>query len=433
MIISQNCQDKFEEVASSPRFNFLGNIAIGKDLPLAHLRPHYNAILFAYGATKDRKLGISGEDNLKGIYSAREFVGWYNGLPEHQALAPELESGEEAVIVGQGNVALDVARTLLSDVNNLRKTDMTDYALDILSKSRVKRVSVIGRRGPMQVISSVPSNARDNCMIDAFLQASFTIREVRELLNLSSVSFEPIDPALFPPNVAKLPRTPKRLTQLLTKGSSTPASQARKSWSLDFLLSPRSFNASNATPSNLSSLTFLKNELSGPDKFDSSATVSPTATEISYPTSLAFRSIGYKSEAIAGMKDLGIDFDERQGIIPNDLHGRITSLSDDGTGIPGLYCSGWVKRGPAGVIANTMEDAFDTAESIAKDWGNKEPFMSGANGWDALREDAATQSLRPVTWDDWKKIDEAEKERGKAKGKKREKFTSIPDMLGVLD
>lgn len=133
------------------------------------------------------------------------------------------------------------------------------------------------------------------------------------------------------------------------------------------------------------------------------------------------------------MKDLGIDFNERRGIIPNDLHGRITSLSENGMGIPGLYCSGWVKRGPAGVIANTMEDAFDTAESIANDWENEQPFMPGTNGWDALQEDAATKSLRRVSWDDWKTIDAAEKERGKAKGKVREKFTSIPDMLRVLD
>ena len=265
------------------------------------------------------------------------------------------------------------------------------------------------------------------------MQASFTIKEVRELFNLPSISFEPIDHALFPPNVAKLPRTSKRLTQLLAKGSSTLASQARKSWSLDFLLSPRSFNTSNTATGHLSSLTFRKNELNGPDIFNSSATVSPTANEISLPSSLAFRSIGYKSEAIDGMKDLGVDFDERRGIIPNDLHGRVTCLSEDGTGIPGLYCSGWVKRGPAGVIANTMEDAFGTAESIVQDWESRKPFMSGINGWDALQKDAAVNSLRPVSWDDWKKIDFVEKEKGKAKGKEREKFTSVPDMLGVLD
>ena len=127
-------------------------------MPLADLRPHYNAIVFAYGAAKDRKLGISGENDLKGIYSARDFVGWYNGLPECEALAPDLESGQEAVIVGQGNVAL--ARILLKDVTPLRKTDMTDYALDTLAKSRVNRVRVVGRRGPMQVCSFVSSSQR---------------------------------------------------------------------------------------------------------------------------------------------------------------------------------------------------------------------------------------------------------------------------------
>jgi adrenodoxin-NADP+ reductase len=112
--------------------------------------PHYDAILFSYGASRDKNLGIEGE-NLKGIYSARAFVGWYNGLPEYADLEPDLASGEEAVVVGQGNVALDVARILLSDVDTLRKTDITEKALSVLSKSRVKNVRVVGRRGPVQV------------------------------------------------------------------------------------------------------------------------------------------------------------------------------------------------------------------------------------------------------------------------------------------
>ena len=175
----QNCRDRFEEVASSPRFTFIGNVAIGKDLPLADLRPHYNAIVFAYGATKDRKLGIPGEDSLKGIHSARDFVGWYNGLPEHEALAPDLESGEEALILGQGNVALDVARTLLSDVNSLRKTDMTEYALDTLSKSRVNRVRVIGRRGPMQVCSFISSTPKKFAHVTNFAGILYNQRSPR--------------------------------------------------------------------------------------------------------------------------------------------------------------------------------------------------------------------------------------------------------------
>lgn len=120
-------------------------------MPLASFRDHYNAVVFAYGASKDRKLDIPDEDSLKGIYSARAFVGWYNGLPEYADLNPNLEAGEEAVIIGQGNVALDIARTLLCDNDRLRTTDMTEQAVATIAKSRVKRVRVVGRRGPMQV------------------------------------------------------------------------------------------------------------------------------------------------------------------------------------------------------------------------------------------------------------------------------------------
>lgn len=138
-------------MANSPRFTFIGNVDIGTTLPLQALKPHYDAILFSYGASKDKELGIPGENELRGIYSARAFVGWYNGLPEYRDLNPGLTSGETAVVIGQGNVAMDVARALLTDVDVLRKTDMAEYALEGLSKSKIKRVRVVGRRGPMQV------------------------------------------------------------------------------------------------------------------------------------------------------------------------------------------------------------------------------------------------------------------------------------------
>lgn len=124
---------------------------MGENFPLRILKPHYDAILFSYGAPKDKELGIPGEKAIRNVYSAREFVGWYNGLPEHRDLAPDLTAGEDAVIIGQGNVALDVARILLSDINELRKTDIAEYAVEELLKSKIKRVRVVGRRGPMQV------------------------------------------------------------------------------------------------------------------------------------------------------------------------------------------------------------------------------------------------------------------------------------------
>ena len=136
-------------------------------MPLSSFKENYSAILFAYGASKDRSLGVPGEKTLKGIYSARAFVGWYNGLPEYADLSPDLEAGEEAIIIGHGNVALDVARTLLTNVDVLRETDMTDHALATLSKSRVKRVRIVGRRGPMQVrnLTFLEYSIRQICLL----------------------------------------------------------------------------------------------------------------------------------------------------------------------------------------------------------------------------------------------------------------------------
>jgi len=137
---------------------------------LQSLKPHYDAILFAYGASKDKELGILGENKIRNVYSARAFVGWYNGLPEYRDLAPDLTAGENAVIVGQGNVALDVARILLTDVDVLRKTDIAEYALEAISKSRIKRVRVVGRRGPMQVVFNHPlSKTRQKLIVSRLL------------------------------------------------------------------------------------------------------------------------------------------------------------------------------------------------------------------------------------------------------------------------
>lgn len=149
----KNCQDTFEEVAQSPRFNYIGNVRVGHDIELSKMKPHYDAMLFSYGADEDRRLGIPGED-LKGVFSARAFVGWYNGLPQFQNLQPDLQSGEHAVVVGQGNVALDVARILLAPLEHLKKTDITEQAIQALSESKVKHVRVVGRRGPLQVSTS---------------------------------------------------------------------------------------------------------------------------------------------------------------------------------------------------------------------------------------------------------------------------------------
>ena len=212
---------------------------------------------------------------------------------------------------------------------------------------------------------------------------------------------------------------------------------APKSCSLDFLLTPKSFNSADPASQHLSSITFVENQLRGSNIFNSSTKAAPTRERRKLPTSLAFRSIGYKSEALSGIEDLGLQFNAERGVISCDDEGRAIALVvsglDKSSAIPGMYCSGWVKRGPTGVIANTMEDAFATATAITNDWYSRAPFLDGGEGWDHLKQNASGRGLRSVSWNDWLKIDGAEKARGKTKGKRREKFTSTQQMLQVLD
>jgi adrenodoxin-NADP+ reductase len=246
--------------------------------------------------------------------------------------------------------------------------------------------------------------------------------------------------SLIPPDLSRLPRASKRIAQLLIKGSENTASPAPKSWSLDFLLSPISFNATPFSHDHLSSVSFEKNLLS-PDLFHPEAKTRSTGEKVDFPAELAFRSIGYKSEELPGLADLGIPFDERLGIIPNDQYGRVIDPArpPEANCVPGMYCAGWVKRGPTGVIASTMADAFTTAEIIAQDWlAHKaqkgiDNTIGTRRGWDGLKDEAEQKGCRRVSWQDWKRIDSVERENGKKLGKEREKFTRVADMLDVLN
>ncbi|KAK2064303.1 FAD/NAD(P)-binding domain-containing protein [Colletotrichum caudatum] len=415
----KNCQEKFEEVASSPTFSFMGNVSIGDSglhhdsctVPFSTLLRNYDAVLLAYGAAKDRTLGIPGESDLHGVYSARQFVGWYNGLPECAVLAPDLSKGEEAVIIGQGNVALDVARILLEDVDVLRRTDITEEALAQLTTSRVKR-------------------------------AAFTIKEVRELMKIQNVAFHPVDRTLVPPDIKSLPRAARRLMEVVVKGSAALPDDADKSWSLDFCLSPVEFRASETVPSDVGSTVFERTELS--HKFDPGAQARLTGETLTLPSDLVFRSIGYKSLPLPGFKEAGVAFDDRRGVMMNDGRGRVISIdqaevSDSiQSGVcNGIYCAGWVKRGPTGVIASTMQDAFETGDSIVQDWLSGLQFLTQVNtkpvaGWEGVRAEVGESASKRIGWDDWHRIDKAEKEKGRAAGKEREKFTSTKAMLEVI-
>ncbi|GAA5980510.1 hypothetical protein JCM10908_001674 [Rhodotorula pacifica] len=459
----KNCEHKFEETARDPRFRFFGNVQIAgvepsnpdgavsvpnshpsslaATVPLDALRDHYDAVLLTYGASLDRPLGIPGEDTLNNVLSARTFVNWYNGHPYHSSLlAPliDLSKLEHATIIGQGNVALDVARILLKDVDALREYDVPEPVLAELARSRIRRVDVVGRRGPLQLAA--------------------TTKELREMLNLPNVAFE-TDPSLLDQaarDVAAHPkmdgaRAKKRAIGLLQGGSKASLADSKRSWSLQFLKSPvgllPSADEAAAAPTPLEGITapqavgavrYVQNELV-PSSSASTATdpstfvARATSTSTISPTSLVFKSVGYRSIGLPGLP-----FDERRGLISNDS-GRIldttsTSPAIGGASpIPGLYTSGWLARGPTGVIATTMFDAFATADVIASDLcaippGKEKRFSAG----EELLIERWRGGKRVVSWEDWEVIDRIERERGKEKGKLREKMTSVEEMLSVV-
>nr|POE94451.1 nadph:adrenodoxin oxidoreductase, mitochondrial [Quercus suber] len=441
----KKCTETLIDVAKSPFFNYAGNVSIGTnegELPLTAIAPHYDAIIFAYGASKDKKLGVPGED-LKGVLSARAFVGWYNGLPEYADLDPDLQAGETAIVIGQGNVALDVTRILLSPLEQLRQTDITEHALEALSKSKIRDVKVIGRRGP--------------------LQAPYTIKELRELLTLSGLGFAPPPEgweSLFDLPTKSLPRQLKRIAELLQKGSTTLLSDAERAWQLGYLRSPAAFLSQDG--STLHAVGFERTRFQAPASTlltpndpqanlnaIRNAAVTPTGAKSLVHASLAFRSVGYKSEPLAGLQAIGVPFDEHTGIIPNDRWGRVLSPALGPAGpltaghVPGMYCAGWVKRGPTGVIASTLDDAFTTADIVAKDWADGVPFAHGTGrdlssarapaGWSAVQREVQRRGIRSVSWADWERIDAEERRRGQTQGRERVKMRSVAEMLGFLD
>lgn len=261
-------------------------------------------------------------------------------------------------------------------------------------------------------------------------------------MKLPDVAFHPADESLIPPNLKALPRASRRIMEVIAKGSAVGLSSAAKSWSLDFCLSPTGFTPRQGSTTEVGSTTFERTELSS--KFDTLAQPRLTGELVTLDSPLVFRSIGYKSSPLPGFREAGVMFDERRGIVMNDGMGRVlrTSPGGDETDItselfPGLYCAGWVKRGPTGVIAGTMQDAFDTADCIIQDWLSGLQFLgssasSAMHGWDGVKDDIAGANAPFVHWSDWQKIDGIEKEKGRTAGKEREKITSAREMLRIL-
>lgn len=263
-------------------------------------------------------------------------------------------------------------------------------------------------------------------------------------MKLPDVAFHYVDRGLIPEELKSLPRAARRLMEVLVKGTpdANPAASA-KSWSLDSCLSPKHFLGDEDFPTNVASTEFDVTRLLDP--FNPHSRVEATGETIILPSDIVFRSVGYKSVSLPGFGDVGIQFDERRGIVNNDGYGRVTRLVSDHSAkdaspqqVPGIYCAGWLKRGPTGVIASTMQDAFTTGEAIAEDWLSGAAFLGSssqtttADGWHGVKQEVGARATGTVSWAQWRKIDDAEKSRGRLLGKEREKFTNTADMLGVL-
>lgn len=389
---------KYTKVALDERFGFFGNVCLGKDLTLAELRSFYDAIILTTGAETDRRLGISGED-LPGSHTATEFVGWYNGHPDYRAREFDL-SQEVAVIVGQGNVAMDVTRILAKTVDELRSTDMAEHALDALASSRVKEIHLVGRRGPVQ--------------------AKFTPPEIREMGELHDC--DPVvdkrDLELNPSSRAELEELKnKELREnfdILRSFAERGAPSGRRRFYVHFYKSPIEIVGDGR----VEKLVLGKNRLEG-EPFSQSARDTGEREELD--CGLVFRSVGYQGVAL---KD--VPFDERKAVIPNDK-GRVL---EDGIVLPGLYVAGWIKRGPSGVIGTNKPCAVETVQALTEDVATLSPCEVPDSA--ALTELLEGRGVRVVTFADWQRIDAVEVERGRAKGKPREKIVSVDEMLSVL-
>jgi ferredoxin--NADP+ reductase len=376
----------FEAIANQPGFRFLGNVEVGRDLSHADLTDHYDAVVYAVGAEADRPLAIPGE-RLPGSWPARAFVAWYNGHPDYADLEFDL-SHERAVVVGNGNVALDVARMLAIEPAILAVTDVADHALDALARSSIREIVVLGRRGPAQ--------------------ASFTNPELRELAELDGVGVV-VDPADLPSGDPDDPSARRNVETLRQWAASPPADTPRRIV-LRFCCSPVALTGTER----VEGVELVRNALE--THADGTVVAVPTDVCESLPCGLVLRSVGYR-----GVPLPDLPFDERSGTIPNE-RGRIA---------PGMYCTGWIKRGPSGIIGTNKKDATETVDELLADARAARlptPAHSSREAIDAL---LASRGIEVVDEAGWQRIDAVERSRGEPQGRPRIKLATWDALLAA--
>jgi len=400
----------YEKTAAHPRFRYFGNVTFGEHISHEDLLAHYHAIVYATGSPSDRALGIPGEE-LPGSHAATDFVGWYNGHPDQTDLEVDLLCTERAVVIGNGNVALDVARMLVLAPSELAPTDTADHALEVLAASRVREVVVVGRRGPAQAAFTNPELLELGELADADV-----IVDADELERGLAVA----DPA------AEANTTSRRNVEILRSyAARTPAGHAKRIV-LRFLRSPAALHPDEH--GRLASVELIRNELVPAPAGGLRA--QPTDERETIAAGLAFRAIGYR-----GLPLPGVPFEERSGLIPNEA-GRVLDRAS-GAPLPGEYVVGWIKRGPTGVIGTNKKDAQETVDAIladlasAAEQGRPAPHVPDSPDAGAVEELLRARNPDLVTYTGWEAIDRHERSRGEPAGRPRVKLTRIDEMLRV--
>jgi ferredoxin--NADP+ reductase len=387
----------FERIAAQPGFRFIGNVEVGRDLTQDDLLRFYDAVVYAVGAQTDRRLGIPGED-LPGSWAATEFVAWYNGHPDFQELEFDL-SGERAVVVGAGNVALDVVRMLALAPEEIRPTDTTDAAIEAILGSGLKEIVLLARRGPAQ--------------------AAFTTPELKELGELADadVVVDPADLELDPASEASLEHdtNARRNVEVLREFAARKPAGKKRAVQLRFAVSPVAILGDER----VEAVEVVRNELVADPAGRIGAV--PTDEHETIPCGVVFRSVGYLAVALPDLP-----FDEERATIPHE-GGRV--LDAHGKHVSGVYCAGWIKRGPTGVIGTNKKDASETIERLLEDARAGLLARGEASATaESVEELLSSRGIEHVTYAGWEAIDAAERARGEPQGRPRIKLSTWAEL-----
>ena len=376
----------FEKVAQRPGFRFFGNVEIGTHLSADELRSHYHAVVWSVGAQADRRMGIPGED-LPGSLAATAFVAWYNGHPDYADLDVDLDV-DRIVVVGNGNVAVDCARMIALTREELAPTDTTDDAIEAIVASRVSEIVILGRRGP--------------------LEAAYTTPELLELGELAGadVMVDPVQAAVEIPDDATTVQ--RRNVEIVQEYAQRPRTDKPRVVRLRYLASPVELRGDGR----VQEMVISHNRLEpGPD---GSLRAVPTGETEVLECGLVLRSVGYRGTPLEG-----VPFDPDRAVIPNE-GGRVA---------PGEYCSGWIKRGPSGIIGTNKKDANETAALILAD------AAAGLLPTPADPSPATIEALvlerQPhlVEYAGWQAIDAHERDRGEPHGRPRVKLRTWEELM----